>query len=96
MSGLALSPRTTSQGVSAYEVETKDTELGRALYTKLWAPAYRLLSWREVWDAFDELYPGRWAVEVFPPRSELVDGKAVYHLFVLDHEPVGMNVRRQA
>jgi len=49
--------------------------------------------WREVWDAFAERYPGRWAVQCFPPADQLVDGKAVYHLFVCDESPVGLNIR---
>jgi hypothetical protein len=70
----------------------RDSCLGRVLQLKIHAPAYRPLSWREVWDAFAARYPGRWAVEVFPPADQLVDGKAVYHLFVLDKEPAGLNL----
>ncbi len=75
------------------EIEERDTELGRALYIKVCAPGYPALNWREVWEAFDAAYPDRWAVQAFPPRDQLVDGKAMYHLFVLDHEPVGLNIR---
>ena len=59
----------------------------------MWAPGYPLLTWRQIWDAFTEKYPDRWAVQVFPPVGELVDSKAVYHLWVLESEPDGLNLR---
>ncbi len=72
----------------------RESCLGRVLQLKIHAPAYRPLSWREVWEAFAARYPGRWAVQVFPPAGSLVDGKAVYHLWVLDHEPQGLNLMK--
>ena len=75
------------------EIEERDTELGKAIYIKISVIGYRPLSWREVWGIFTAAYPGRWAVQVFPPRDQLVNGKAMYHLFVLDHEPEGLNIR---
>lgn len=62
----------------------RDSCLGRVVQLKVFAPGYRPLGWREVWEAFAAAYPGRWAVQVFPPAGALVDGKAVYHLFVLE------------
>lgn len=70
----------------------RDSVLGQVLQIKVYATDYRLLSWRDVWDAFTTAYPGRWAVQVFPPVGQLVDAKAVYHLFVCD-EPRGLNLR---
>ncbi len=73
----------------------RESCLGRVLQLKVFVRGYQPLSWREVWDAFVARYPGRWAVQCFPPAEELVDGKAVYHLFVLEagREPRGLNVR---
>lgn len=71
----------------------RETVLGRALQLKVFAPGYPVLTWRQVWEAFTAAYPGRWAVQVFPPASELVDGKNVYHLWVLEREPEGFNLR---
>lgn len=71
----------------------RDTCLGRVLQIKVFDAAYRPLSWREIWEAFTRHYPGRWAVQCFPPADQLVDGKAVYHLFVCDREPAGLNIR---
>jgi hypothetical protein len=34
-------------------------------------------------------------LEIFPPADELVDSKAVYHLFVLEREPAGLNIKRE-
>ena len=51
--------------------------LGRVLQLKVFEEAYRPLLWREVWDVFAARYPGRWAVQCFPPADQLVDGKAV-------------------
>jgi len=31
---------------------------------------------------------------VFPPASDLVDEANIYHLFVLEWEPVGVNIKR--
>lgn len=71
----------------------RETALGRALQLKVFAPGYPLLTWRQVWEAFAAAYPDRWAVQVFPPASELVDSKSVYHLWVLEGEPQGLNLR---
>lgn len=71
----------------------RDSCLGPVIQLKIFAEDYRPLYWREVWEAFNKNYPGRWAVQVFPPRESLIDSKAVYHLFVLEDEPTGLNLR---
>jgi len=71
----------------------RESRLGRVLQIKVFEPGYRPLGWREVWEAFAARYPGKWAVQCFPPASELVDGKAVYHLFVCDRPPTGLNIK---
>jgi hypothetical protein len=73
----------------------RDTCLGRVLQLKIFARGYPRLAWREVWEAFASAYPGKWALEIFPPADELVDSKAVYHLFVLEREPAGLNIKRE-
>lgn len=70
----------------------RDSVLGRVLQLKIHTADYRPLGWFEVWEAFSAKYPGRWAVQVFPPADQLVDGKAVYHLFMCE-EPAGLNLR---
>ncbi len=71
----------------------RDTCLGPAVQLKIHAEDYRPLCWREIWDGVEEHSPGRWAVQVFPPREKLLDSKAGYHLFVLDKEPEGLNLK---
>lgn len=73
--------------------DVRESCLGTVRLLKVFAPGYPNLTWHEVWEAFTEAYPGQWAVQVFPPQEQLVDSKAVYHLFVLDQEPVGLNLR---
>ncbi len=70
----------------------RESRLGPVLQIKVFSPDYKQLSWFEVWSAFVAAYPGRWAVQCFPPASELVNGKPVYHLFVCDGDP-GLNIR---
>ena len=67
--------------------------LGRVLQLKVFDEAYRPLGWREVWEAFAARYPGRWAVQVFPPADQIVDAKPVYHLWLCEKEPWGLNLR---
>jgi hypothetical protein len=69
------------------------TSLGRVLQLKVFTPDYRPLGWREVWEAFAAAYPGRWAVQVFPPADRLVDGKSVYHLWLLSEAPRGLDLK---
>ena len=71
----------------------RESCLGKVLELKVFASGYRRLFWSEVWEAFTEAYPGKWAVQVFPPAGQLVDGKAVYILFVLEGAPEGLNLR---
>lgn len=71
----------------------RESVLGRVLQLKVFAPGYPVLTWRQVWEAFAAAYPGRWAVQVFPPADALVDQKNVYHLFVCEGEPAGLNLR---
>ena len=73
--------------------ELRATSLGLVRQIKIFAPGHRPLSWREVWERFAAEYPGKWAVQVFPPTDQLVDGKAVYHLWVCEEPPVGLNLR---
>ena len=71
----------------------RESCLGNVLQLKVFSPDYRPLFWSEVWRAFSDAYPSKLAVQVFPPADQLVDGKAVYHLFVLEKEPEGLNVK---
>jgi hypothetical protein len=52
------------------------------------------MGFRELWELFAELYPGRWAVQIFPPGEQLIDQVNKYHLYVLDEEPEAFNLMR--
>lgn len=81
--------------VTITERGERDSCLGRVLQLKVFTPDYRPLGWEEVWRAFTERYPGRWAVQVFPPEDRLVNGKCVYHIFALPlgTSPAGLDLR---
>lgn len=71
---------------------TRCSCLGVVLQLKIFTREYRRLGWREIWEAFTAAYPGKWGVQVLPPATDLVDGKNVYHVYVLDIEPAGLNL----
>jgi hypothetical protein len=81
--------------VQITERNWRDSALGRVLQLKLWAEGFPPLSWAQLWGAFSQAYPGCWAIQVFPPVEALVDGKCVYHLYVLPglEPPVGLDLR---
>lgn len=76
------------------ELGYRQTQFGPCLYLRIRRYDDQPMSWREVWNTFAELYPGQWAVQFFPPAGELVDEANIYHLFVLEEEPVGVNIKR--
>lgn len=68
---------------------------GEVTRLKVYTSDYRRLSWLQVWQAFQGAYPGRWALELYPPAAELVDEAHVYHLWLLPEgwrPPKGMNL----
>jgi hypothetical protein len=78
------------------EMDVRVTGMGLATYIKVRTESYRQLSWSEVWTVFAAAYPNRWAVQFFPPESELVDDVHCYHLWVLDDPPLGVNINRRS
>ncbi len=52
-------------------------------HLKIYTPDYQPLSWAQVWQAFVDVYPERWAIEIFPPAEELVNDAHIYHLWLL-------------
>jgi len=72
----------------------RSTSFGDALYIRIFTPCYRQLSWTEVWATFADSYPGKWAIQCFPPEDEVVDEQNIYHLFVLEQAPRGVSIKR--
>lgn len=73
--------------------ERKGTVLGDVTLVKIHADPYRPLGWDEVWERFAATFPGKWAVQCFPPSADLVNGKACYILWVCDEPPKGLNAK---
>lgn len=71
------------------------TALGMAVYLRVYTTDYRPLLWREIHDAFQAIYPGAWAVQVFPPDDCLVDEENIYHLFMFSgpFQFTGLNIK---
>lgn len=82
-----------AMAASVQEMVERNTELGNVLYIRISTPNYQQLSWEHVWNVFKDRYPDQWAIQVFPPESELVNDTNIYHLFVLDHKPRGFNIK---
>lgn len=77
---------------SVQEMGSRGTILGPVQYIRICTSDCRHLSWDEVWEIFVSRYPGKWAVQFFPPEDQLVDQANIYHLFVLEDEPLGFNI----
>lgn len=77
---------------SVQEIGTRQTVLGPVQHIHICTHDYRRLSWDEVWETFTNRYPGKWAVQFFPPTAQMVDQTNIYHLYVLEDEPLGFNV----
>ena len=71
----------------------RESCLGSVLQLKIFSADYRPLLWTEICAEFNRRYPNSWAVQVFPPKDQVVDGKSVYHLWVLPGEPAGLSLR---
>ena len=73
-------------------MDKRNTMFGSMTYIRIYTSDYRKLAWSEIWATFADSFPGKWAVECFPPADKLIDEQNIYHLFVLDHPPVGMDI----
>jgi hypothetical protein len=84
-----------SMGAFVQEMGWRRTSFGETLYVKVRREDGRPMPWTEAWETFSAAYPGRWAVQFFPPAEELVDEVNAYHLFVLEDPPRGVNINRR-
>jgi hypothetical protein len=74
------------------EMDVRDTIYGPTQYIRIQRDDSQPMSWREVWEVFADRYPGKWAFEMFPPREFLVDDANIYHLYVLEEAPQGVDI----
>lgn len=77
------------------EMGARHTSFGYVDYIRIWRHDQKPMAWPEIWTAFTERYPDRWAVQMFPPAADLVDEVNMYHLFILGDAPFGVNIRRR-
>jgi len=63
------------------------TDLGSALRIVIQRQDKAPMGFLEVYDAFEEAYPGKWALQCLPPRTRFMDQANKYHLHVLDTQP---------
>lgn len=74
------------------ECDRRLTAFGDALYVRIHRKDMAVMGFRELWETFERLYPGKWAVQVFPPRDRLLDQANKYHLYVYDTCPSGLDL----
>lgn len=74
------------------ECDRRPTAFGSALYVRIHRSDMAVMGFRELWDLFDRLYPNKWAVQVFPERSKLLDQANKYHLYVYEKCPTGLDL----
>lgn len=79
-------------GVYVLECDVRPTPLGPALRIQLERYDSRPMGWLEVWTAFAQRYPGKWAIEAYPPADRLLNGAHKYHLWVLEHPPTAFDL----
>lgn len=80
--------------VEAHECYHRETPLGPATLVRFQHRAGVPVGFRQLWEAFAETYPDRWAVQAFPPRDRLLDGANKYWLWVLNERPESLDLVR--
>lgn len=74
------------------ECDRRQTACGEALYVRIHRKDMAVMGFRELWETFERLYPGKWALQVFPPKNRLLDQANKYHLYVYDKCPAGLDL----
>lgn len=50
------------------------------------------MSFAQLWQVFDEVYPGLYGVQLLPPREHYMDQVNRYWIHVLDKKPEGFDL----
>lgn len=76
------------------ECGERETDLGTILYVRIHRGDMAPMSWRELWDLLDDLYPGRWGIQSFPARGYMLDQANKYHVMLLPQGviPKGLDI----
>jgi hypothetical protein len=86
--------RRTRSGHYVLECERRPTGLGWGLRVQIERYDGRRMGWEELHRVFTQRYPGKWAVQVFPPLEHTYNGANKYHLLVLDEAPSELDLGR--
>lgn len=79
-------------GYDILECQRRPTALGEALYVRIHRDDMQVMPYAELWSVFSRVYPGKWALQVFPAAGSLLDMANKYHLFIYDKAPEGMDL----
>lgn len=80
--------------IFAQEMGYRESTLGTVMYVRFRRYNGLPIGWTELWQAYTERYPERWAVQCFPPADRMVDQANIYHLFVAEEAPRGLDINR--
>lgn len=67
--------------------------LGDVRYISIQRHDGKRMGWEEIYAKFASAYPGKWAVQTFPPEDCLINEANMYHLYVFDEKPEGLTLR---
>lgn len=68
------------------------TEAGWCTYFRVHRLDMAPMGYRELWEVTQALYPGKWAIQSFPPADALIDQANKYHVLVFEREPDGFDL----
>lgn len=91
----AAAPRVLVPPIASVHVIEKGvvrTPLGPALRVTIHRHDKRQMAFWQVWEAFSNAYPGKYAVQLFPPRAHYIDMANKYHLHVFANQPEGLDL----
>jgi len=86
----------SSSTYDVLECDRRPTSFGAATYVRIHRMDMAPMGFRELWEVFSKLYPGKWAVQSFPPANLLLDQANKYHLMVFDEAPHGLDIMKDA
>jgi hypothetical protein len=68
------------------------TDAGWCAYVRIHRLDMEKMGYRELWSVVQQLYPGKWAVQSFPPWDKLIDQANKYHVLVFERTPEGFDL----
>lgn len=68
------------------------TACGWCAYVRIHRLDMAKMCYREIWEVVQQLYPGRWGIQSFPPADALIDQANKYHVLMFEKEPEGFDL----